>query len=178
MNCVANNVSRKVPGLTPAFKRSSGNSNPPMNCCGRKSTRPTPESLFVPLRLTALTTLPAVRRAFVSEAQLQHCAERRASSAFTEHGLHLTAAHTGVLILVALFEHRVVVLADEGVHRRLGAGHSWQEVVDLVLAGIRSGRAAEGIAEAVRRCGEILEGPLPPVLPEEDEIRVSVVLED
>jgi putative membrane protein len=126
----------------------------------------------------ALTTLPAVRRAFISEDQLQHCAERRASSAFAEHGLHRTAAHTGILILVALFEHRVVVLADEGVHRRLGPGHSWQEVVDLVLAGIRGGRPAEGIAEAVRRCGAILEGPLPPTLPEEDEIRVSVVLED
>ena len=104
--------------------------------------------------------------------------ERRASSAFSEHGLHRTAGHTGLLILVALFERRVVVLADEGVNRRLGAGHSWQELVDEVLAGIRSGRPAEGIAEAVRRCGQILEGPLPAAELEPDEIRVSVVVQD
>jgi putative membrane protein len=125
-----------------------------------------------------LARIPAVRRAFVAEAQLQRCAEQRASRAFAEHGLHRTAGRSGLLILVALFERRVVVLADEGVNRRLGAGHSWQEVVERALAGIRAGRPAEGIAEAVRRCGEILEGPLPAAELETDEIRVSLVVQD
>jgi putative membrane protein len=126
----------------------------------------------------ALARIPVVRRAFVSEALLQDAAERRAAGAFARHGLHRTAGHTGILLLVALFERRVVVLADEGVHRRLAPGHSWQEVVDLALAGIREGRAADGIAAAVRRCGEVLAGPLPAGELEPDEIRLAVVIED
>jgi putative membrane protein len=126
----------------------------------------------------ALARIPAVRRAFVSEALLQRAAERRAAAAFAEHGLHRTAGRTGILMLVALFERRVVLLADEGVHRRLAPGHSWQEVVELALAGIREGRAADGIAAAVGRCGEVLAGPLPAALVEHDEIRLAVVIED
>lgn len=126
----------------------------------------------------ALARIPAIRRAFVSEALLQRAAERRAAAAFAEHGLHRTAGRTGILMLVALFERRVVLLADEGVHRRLAPGHSWQEVVDLALAGIREGRAAEGIAAAVRRSGEVLAGPLPAAAVEPDEIRLAVVIED
>jgi putative membrane protein len=126
----------------------------------------------------ALARIPAVRRAFVSEALLQRAAERRAAAAFAEHGLHRTAGRTGILVLVALFERRVVLLADEGVHRRLAPGHSWQEVVELALAAIREGRAADGIAAAVRRTGEVLAGPLPAAAVEPDEIRLAVVIED
>jgi putative membrane protein len=125
----------------------------------------------------ALARLPAVRRAFVSEARLGQAAEQRAARAFAEHGLHRTAGRTGILLLVALFERRVVVLADDGVNRRLAPGHSWQEVVDLARGGIGEGRAAEAISAAVRRCGQILEGPLPIEPHDADEIRLGVVIE-
>jgi putative membrane protein len=126
----------------------------------------------------ALARIAPVRRFFVSEELLEHAARRRAAAAFTQHGLHRTAAGTGILLLVALFEHRVVVLADEGVNRRLDPGESWQKVVDLVLEGIRAGRAGEGLVAAVRRCGEILAHPFPALARETDELPNALVIED
>jgi putative membrane protein len=80
---------------------------------------------------------------------------------------------------VALLERRVVVLADEGIHRVLAPDETWQQVVDLALAGLRDGRAVEGLESAVRRCGEILARHLPPPVPNPDELSDAlVVLED
>lgn len=125
-----------------------------------------------------LGRISAVRRLFVSEDAMQHAAERRAAAAFAEHGLRHTREHTGILLLVALFEHRVVVLADSGVNRRLDPDHTWQEVVDLALDGIRRGQPVDGLVEAVHRCGEILAHPLPADEDTQDEIPHALVLED
>ena len=119
-----------------------------------------------------------VRRHFVSEALLEESARRRAWGAFAELGLRQTEHGTGILIFVALLERRVVVLADAGIHRALGPGERWDDIVGLVLAGIRNGRAVAGIEDAVRRCGEILSHPLPPRRADVDEIRRGLVIED
>jgi len=119
-----------------------------------------------------------VRRRFVSEVLLERTAQRRAASAFAEHGLRFTARRTGILILVALFEHRVVVLADAGVNSQLEAGESWQAVVQLALAGIRRGDLVDGIVRAVARCGEILAHSLPAERPARNEIPHALVIED
>jgi putative membrane protein len=71
-----------------------------------------------------------------------------------------------------------MVLADEGVNRRLAPDHGWDEVVALVLAGIRRGALVDGLVAGITRCGEILEGPLPPGAENPDEIRAALVLED
>jgi putative membrane protein len=122
--------------------------------------------------------IDGIRRRFVAERRLEENAARRAWSAFAEHGLRRTAERTGILIFVALFEHRVVVLGDEAVDRALDPDESWREIVDLVLEGIRGGRASDGIVAAVRRCGEILAHPLPAADPTKNEIVRGLVLED
>ncbi len=119
-----------------------------------------------------------LRRGFVSETLREAAARRRAASAFAEHGLRFTINRTGILILVALFEHRVVVLADEGVNAQLEPGESWQEVVDLVLSGIRRGDLVDGVVRGVGRCGEILAHSLPAALPARDEIHQALVIEE
>ena len=43
----------------------------------------------------------------------------RAAEAFVEERVFATEKRTGVLIFVALFEHRVVVLADEGIREQV-----------------------------------------------------------
>lgn len=125
-----------------------------------------------------LARLARVRRLFVTEAAMQEAAERRASATFARHGLHRTRDGTGILLLVALFEHRVVVLADEGVNRRLDPDESWQDVVELALAGIRRGEPISGLEAAVARCGEILAHPLPAGADLRDEIAQALVVED
>jgi putative membrane protein len=125
-----------------------------------------------------LARIQCVRRSLVSERYMQECAERRAWSAFAQNGLARTAEHTGILIFVALFEHRVIVLGDEGVDRVLDPGESWEEVVDLLLAGVRERRITEGILAAVRRCGEILRTHLPAPPKPVNQLPTALILED
>ena len=75
-------------------------------------------------------------------------------------GLVETRERTGILIFVSLLEHRVVVLADRGIHARVAEG-TWDGVVARIVTGIRAGRAEEGLADGIRACGEILAGRLP-----------------
>ncbi len=121
--------------------------------------------------------VPFVRRAFLDEALIEQRTRERATRAFSEHGLARTANRTGILIFVATFERRVVVLADEGVTRALGPGENWQAVVDLATAGLRERRAAAGIEAAVRRCGAILARVAPPAGFDTDELPRALIVE-
>lgn len=125
-----------------------------------------------------LGRLPAVQHHLVSDEVQEARVAERARLAFAEHGLTRTKRRTGILVFVAVLEHRVVVLADEGIHRALGPGERWEDVVELVLDGIRQRRPGEGLVAAVRRCGEILAAHVPPAPVNENEIRNTVVLED
>jgi putative membrane protein len=120
-----------------------------------------------------------VRRALLPAGLVEERVAQRARRCFAEQGLTRTRGRTGILLFVALLEHRVLVLADEGIDRALGPDESWQQVVDLAVAGLREGRAVEGLEAAVRRCGEILARHLPAAAENPDELpNRLVVLED
>jgi putative membrane protein len=123
-----------------------------------------------------LARIDAVRRHLLPLPLVARRVAERARRCFFEQGLTRTRGRTGILIFVALLEHRVVVLADEGIDRALGPGESWQEVVDLAVAGLRDGRPVEGLEAAVRRCGEILARGLPAPPEDRDELANAIVL--
>jgi putative membrane protein len=125
-----------------------------------------------------LARVQIIRRSLIPDRLMQECAERRAWSAFAENGLARTAERTGILLFVALFEQRVIVLGDEGVDQVLDPDESWDEVIDLLLAGVREQRATEGILAAVRRCGEILQMHLPAPPKNLDQLPTALILED
>ena len=125
-----------------------------------------------------LCRLEVIRRLLVSEAEVEARAQRQALRAFAEHGVRKTTERTGILIFVALFEHRVVVLGDEAVNASLHPDESWQGIVDLVLEGIRAGEPTQGIVDAVASCGRILSHTLPAAPGDRDQIPHALVLED
>jgi putative membrane protein len=79
----------------------------------------------------------------------------RAKAAFLEEEVFDTRDRTGILVFLSLFERRAVILADAGINRVVPED-TWQDLVDQLVAGIRRGRAAEAMRQAVTRCGEIL----------------------
>ncbi len=93
----------------------------------------------------------------------------RALRAFREMAMSRTTERTGILILVSLLEHRVQVLADSGINARVKPG-TWDEVVEIVLAGIRKGDLCQGLCDAIDRCGEILAGEFPIRPDDENEL--------
>ena len=127
----------------------------------------------------ALVQIDGLRRLLLGPHLARERVHERAERAFLENGLTRTHGRTGILILVAWLERRVVVLGDEGIHGVLDPGENWQEVVDLAVAGLREGRVVDGLEAAVRRCGEILARHHPVSLERNvDELPNAVVVED
>jgi len=129
----------------------------------------------------AVARIDAVRRLLLAQPLVLARVAERARHAFAANGLARTQHRTGILIFVALLERRVVVLADEGIHRALDPNENWQQVVDLAIDGLRRGdavNAVNGLEAAIRRCGEILARHVPAPDRNPDELANRVVLED
>jgi putative membrane protein len=112
---------------------------------------------------------PALMRLLIHPAEIDAEVEERAKTAFLDHGLHRTVDGTGILILICLFEHRVQVLADHGIHHAVPP-ETWQKVADMVTAGIHAGRTADALCEAVACCGDLLAEKFPPRHDDKDEL--------
>ena len=104
---------------------------------------------------------PRLLRLLIHPAEIDAEVAERAKTAFLDHGLHRTVDGTGILILICLFEHRVQVLADRGIFSAV-TPETWQQVADLVSAGIREGRTADALCEAIAYCGDLLAEKFPP----------------
>jgi putative membrane protein len=108
----------------------------------------------------AFRHLPLLKRICLSPKIAEEEVFERALRVFRELELNRTAERTGILILVSLLEHRVQVLADSGINARVKSG-TWDEVVEIVLAGIKRGDLCLGLCDAIERCGEILANEFP-----------------
>jgi len=96
-----------------------------------------------------------VTRLLMPADALDVMAQRRAEAAFLEEEVFRTRDRTGILIFLAVFEHRAVILADEGIHRVVPR-HVWQELVTGLVAGIKARDAAGALERTIARCGDIL----------------------
>ncbi|WP_425996359.1 TPM domain-containing protein [Caulobacter sp. DWR1-3-2b1] len=123
-------------------------------------------SIYIGLQVAAfivaalLVSIPPIRRALTPRALKAAAVKRAAMEQFMSHGLHLTRDRTGVLIFAALAEHRVEVIADEGIYKA-APNAVWDEVVADLVAGMKAGRIADGFVAAVTRVGEILASHVP-----------------
>lgn len=104
----------------------------------------------------ALAYLPAIRRLLLTGSGIDCLVRWRAQAAFLEEEVFRTQDRAGILIFVAVFEHRAVILADEGINRAVPAD-LWREVVAELVDGIGAGRAADALCAAIDRCGKILQ---------------------
>lgn len=97
-----------------------------------------------------------LRRFLVDREVLELRVHRRALAAFVEEEVFATRDRTGILILVAAFERRAVVIGDAGINQAVAA-NAWQELIDRLVASIAAGRLGPGMVEAVETCGALLE---------------------
>lgn len=104
----------------------------------------------------AVGLVPAVKRRLVPHEDLERRVELRAAAAFIEQEVFATRDRTGILLFLSGFERRVLVMADAGIHAKVEQGE-WDGLVADLAAGLRAGRAAEALVEAIGRCGHLLE---------------------
>jgi putative membrane protein len=112
------------------------------------------------LGTVAATLLPVLALPFVTEKEKREEVERAAAEAFYRFRVRKTAAGTGILLYVSLYERMVRVLGDDVISEKLNQ-KDWDTVRDLVITGIRANRGAEGISQAILKCGELLSRHFP-----------------
>lgn len=101
------------------------------------------------------TRFPELALLFVGKKEMLAEVQRAGAAAFYRFRVRRTAGGTGILIYVSLLERMVWVFGDAAIAERHDQSR-WEELKDTVIAGIRQGRAAEGLCAAIARCGEIL----------------------
>ena len=108
-----------------------------------------------------VVSIPPIRRALTPASLKAERVHRAAMQQFLGHGLHATRERTGILLFASLAEHRAEVIADEGIYS-VAPNAVWDEVVSLLIAGLKRRDIAGGFEAAVKRCGEILAEHVPP----------------
>jgi putative membrane protein len=67
-----------------------------------------------------------------------------------------TRDRSGVLLFLSLFERRAIVMGDKGIAARVRQ-EDWEGIIATIVRGMREGKPAESLIEAVRACGGLLE---------------------
>lgn len=117
------------------------------------------------------------RRILLNDADSARLAVSRAELEFYRAGIGRTESNTGILIYIALNDHEVVVLADRGISSKLPP-ETWDDVVRMVLDGIKAKDLAFGLVAAVKRCGEILAEHFPIGKSDRNELENHLIFKD
>lgn len=87
-------------------------------------------------------------------------ARERALSMFGKLRVWDTEHNNGVLVYLLLADHAIEVVADRGVHRRVGES-GWQAVVQSLSADLRRGEIEAGLLHAVDTLDGVLRRHFP-----------------
>jgi uncharacterized membrane protein len=104
---------------------------------------------------------------FVVEAELTTAqlwanlsARARAIEVFSMLQVWNTEDNTGILIYVLLADHKVEIVADRGIQKKVGES-DWAAICHAMEARFRAGRFQEGALAGVRAASELLEKHFP-----------------
>jgi putative membrane protein len=86
--------------------------------------------------------VPAFGRLFIRDGRMQEEVRQRAEVLFLARELFATPGRDAILVLVSLFERRVVVVPDVAYRGRV-ATDEWRGVVDAMTPPLRGGRLRE-----------------------------------
>jgi len=116
-------------------------------------------------------------RLFLTRARRQTEALQYAQAMFLDAGLQRTPRRDGILLLVSLFEHEVVLLADLGVRDRLSPS-ALDTVVSAVAAALKRGSIQDALLDGLARLEEALAASGVRAQPDErDDIAQTLIQE-
>lgn len=120
---------------------------------------------------------PVLQRLLSNPADVHHHVWHRAELEFYREGLSQTTGKTGILLFLSLFERRAVVLADVGIHNKLGDGN-WNHVVKTIVSAAQTGEWRSRLEEAIRECGGLLATHFPASKPHSNQLPDDIVIKD
>ena len=95
--------------------------------------------------------------------------QQRAKEVFSKLGVWDTAENNGVLIYLLLADHDVEIVADRGIHERVGTT-AWEEICRVMEGEFRQGRFEEAVIAGIKRVGELLAREYPAKAGDRDEL--------
>jgi uncharacterized membrane protein len=102
-----------------------------------------------------------------SSTKLDHY--ERALEVFQQLHMHETELRNGVLIYIAVTDHRFVILGDEGINKVV-ANDFWESTKDVMQTHFKKSDFAKGIVAGVLQAGKELKNHFPYQLDDEDEL--------
>ncbi len=109
-----------------------------------------------------------------------HCkgnVEERSLFVFNRLKLNKTKLRNGVLIYLAVKDHKFAILGDEGINKVVEDGF-WNDVKDLMQSRFKENRFADGLEEGIMRCGEKLKNFFPYQSDDTNEIPDNISYEN
>jgi len=103
--------------------------------------------------------------------------EARANHEFFNLGLNHTKDHTGILIMLSIDERRVEIRAGQSINK-FHDQETWQELADVIVAGMKENKPEVGICETVNMAGIILAEHFPIQPDDVNEISDEVVFKE
>ncbi|MFO7188606.1 MAG: TPM domain-containing protein [Pseudomonadota bacterium] len=88
-------------------------------------------------------------------------AHERAIELFSELRVWDTEQNCGVLIYLLLIDHRVEIVADRGIHRKVGQT-AWESICGAMQREFAAGRFEHGVILGVRAISDLLATHFPP----------------
>lgn len=129
--------------------------------------------LFFPSRLM-FRRFPVFKAILVSSHRKEHAVRLRAVRAFYEKGLHKTKGNTGILFFISVLERKVRVLADSGIHEKIGQ-ETLNRFAREVSSGIKNGRACDALCAAMKDAGELLSQHFPVTADDTNQLPDDVI---
>ena len=109
-----------------------------------------------------------------------HCrgnVEERSLVVFDKLKLNETQLRNGVLIYLAVKDHKFAILGDEGIDKVVEDSF-WNDIKDLMQSRFKENRFADGLEEGIMRCGEKLKTFFPYQSDDTNEIPDNISYEN
>ncbi len=117
---------------------------------------------------------PALKRRFISRREIDEEVEEAAITAFFGKALYRTRDASSVLLFISVFEHKVWLLADRGIHEKVPQAE-WDALVAHVTRGIREATARMTICSAIETIGQRLASRFHVKLDDANELKNLIV---
>ncbi len=110
--------------------------------------------------MLVLWLLPSLRMLLVPRRIRYRRAHLNALQQFLARNVHITENRTGILLFVSMAEHYAEVIADAGIHTRVGQ-EEWNGIVATLTHHASRAQVVEGFVQAIGQAGLLLQKHFP-----------------
>lgn len=107
-----------------------------------------------------LSCFPPFTHLYSSKRLKEKNVQKEAWAYFSQLGMQHTQHQTGIMIFLSAFEKQVVILADRGIHKKVGETY-WKDEAHSIAQGFREKKAAQHLIESLDRMNQLLSTHFP-----------------